>query len=772
MPTGPLKLLRRYARWLHTGWPAGTVEPLPEVAEDGTTAVPGLRVVGDLTGAPLLKLAADSGARAAQAIAAELGGPGDATLVDVAVVGGGVSGIACALEARRLGLSCVVLEAARPFATIADFPRGKPIFTYPTDLTPEGPLQPAGDVKEALLADLEAQRVAGGLDVVRARVDRVERMGGALVVHHTDGATTRARRVVLAIGRSGDFRRLGVPGEELDHVRTRLHDPADHAGQRVLVVGGGDAAAEAALALARAGARVTLCHRGPALVRPKPELRAAVEALAATGGLALRLETQVRRIEPGSAVMAGPGGDDALEVDAVFPMLGRAAPLDLFRRSGVPIRGEWRPARAAAFAGFLLLCAALYLWKQAGSPLHPGPDGFPHTVPGLLAALGVDVDDRASLLGTLAWSMRSPSFYYTLAYSLVVVVFGARRIRRRRTPYVTWQTLTLMAVQVVPLFLLPELVLPNLGYRGLFADGAGKALADHLFPLYTASDADWPAWGHPRAYWKAYGLVLAWPLFFYNVCDPSVTTVPWAWLAIGGAQTFVIIPLLVWRWGKGAYCGWLCSCGALAETLGDAHRSKMPHGPGWNRLNLVGQALLLLAFVLLGLRLASWAAPGSSAGRWFAVLFDGTADGRFVNPLAYRWFVDVGLAGVLGVGCYFWLSGRVWCRFACPLAALMHVYARLSRFRIFADKPRCISCNVCTSVCHQGVDVMGFANKGQPVEDPQCVRCGACVHACPTGTLAFGRLGRGGAPILDRLVASPVHLREGARRLPVVRRQG
>ncbi|MCO5171201.1 MAG: NAD(P)-binding domain-containing protein [Planctomycetes bacterium] len=770
-------VLRRYARWLHTGWPAGTVEPLPEVHDDGTTAVPGLRVTGDLTGVPLLKLAADSGARAAQAIAAELGGPGggpalvDGALVDVAVVGGGVSGIACALEARRLGLSCVVLEAARPFATIANFPRGKPIFTYPPELVPEGALQPAGEVKEALLADLEAQRTAAGVEVVEARVDRVERAPGALLVHHADGRVTRARRVVLAIGRSGDFRRLGVPGEDLDSVTNRLHDPADHAGRRVLVVGGGDAAAEAALALARAGARVTLCHRGPALVRPKPELRQALEALAAAGGLALRLSTRVRRIEPGRVVVDGAAGEEVLEVEAVFTMLGRAAPLDLFRRSGVPIRGEWRPRRVAAFAAFLLLCAALYLWKQAGSPLFPAaPDRFPNTAPGLLAALGVDVDDRASLLGTLAWSMRSPGFYYTLCYSLVVVVFGVRRIRRRRTPYVTWQTLTLMTVQVVPLFLLPELVLPNLGYRGLFADGAGRAVADHLFPLYTASDADWPAWGHPRAYWKAYGLVLAWPLFFYNVCDPSLPTFPWAWLAIGSAQTFVLIPLLVRRWGKGAYCGWLCSCGALAETLGDAHRSKMPHGPGWNRLNLVGQALLALAFVLLGLRLAAWAAPGSAAGRWFELLFEGTAGGRFVNPLAYKWLVDVGLAGVLGVGCYFWLSGRVWCRFACPLAALMHVYARFSRFRIFADKPRCISCNVCTSVCHQGVDVMNFASRGQPVEDPQCVRCGACVHACPTGTLTFGRLGPDGAPVLDRLVASPVHLRPGARPLPLARR--
>jgi hypothetical protein len=254
---------------------------------------------------------------------------------------------------------------------------------------------------------------------------------------------------------------------------------------------------------------------------------------------------------------------------------------------------------------------------------------------------------------------------------------------------VTWQTLALMTVQVVPLFLLPEVILPNLGYRGAFADGVGKTVADHLFPLYTRSDAVWPEWGHPRAYWQAYGFVLAWPLFVYNAFVPTPSGgIPWAWLAIGGVQTFVLIPLMVWRWGKGAYCGWICSCGALAETLGDTHRTKMPHGPAWNRLNLVGQVILALAFMLLGLRLASWAWPGAWPGRAFALLFEGTSSGRFVNPLAYKWLVDVGLAGIVGVGCYFWLSGRVWCRFACPLAALMHIYARFTRFRIFAEKTR------------------------------------------------------------------------------------
>ena len=135
--------------------------------------------------------------------------------------------------------------------------------------------------------------------------------------------------------------------------------------------------------------------------------------------------------------------------------------------------------------------------------------------------------------------------------------------------------------------------------------------------------------------------------------------------------------------------------------------------------------------------------------------------GGMVDEVLMR-VVDVFLAGIIGVGLYFWFSGRVWCRFACPLAALMHVYTRFSRFRIFAEKKKCISCNVCTSQCHQGIDVMNFANKGLPMEDPQCVRCSACVQACPTGVLSFGRYGPGGLPVLDRTPASPVQMSEGS----------
>ncbi|HMI30476.1 MAG TPA: 4Fe-4S binding protein, partial [Candidatus Limnocylindrales bacterium] len=443
-------------------------------------------------------------------------------------------------------------------------------------------------------------------------------------------------------------------------------------------------------------------------------------------------------------VLSEGGREESIRNDVVFTMLGRNAPLEFFRRSGIRIAGEMRPRQWVALSLFVLFCAWLYNWKSGGSmsQLFEARHWFPFNLPAILNGLGGSIAAAArtpgTLLGTLAISASGPAFWYTLAYSTIIVVFGLKRIRRRRTPYITVQTMTLMLVQVIPLFLLPEVILPLLNYHGLLP----RPIADALFPVVS--------YGHGREFWRAYGLILAWPLNVYNIFthDPL-----WWWIGIGILQTLVLIPLGIYFFGKGVYCGWICSCGAMAETLGDTHRHKMPHGPLWNRMNMIGQGILLIAVLMLAVRIIGWVLP---RGSWADSIFD-----PFLKT-PYKWGVDVFLAGVIGYGLYFWFSGRVWCRFLCPLAALMHIYARFSRFAIVADKKKCISCNVCTSVCHQGIDVMNFANKGAPMQDPECVRCSACVQSCPTGVLQFGQVDRKGKTLkLDLLPASPVIMREG-----------
>ncbi|MCH7549429.1 MAG: NAD(P)-binding domain-containing protein [Candidatus Krumholzibacteriota bacterium] len=763
-----MNIIRRYLHWLHTRWPAGHVEKLPVTDDDGRTNVRGLYVVGDLRGIPLLKFATDSGARVIRTIHSDpslRSGGGNKDIVDVAIIGAGVAGMAAALEARTVGLSFRIFEASEPFSTIVNFPARKPIFTYPKEMTPAGDLHVNADIKEALVRELEAQTLDAGIVPENAHVESISRDGNAFELVIPEGNNVRAQRVVCALGRSGNFRRLDVPGEDHEKVYNRLHDPADFCGQRALVVGGGDSALETAIALAQCGGDVTVSYRKDSFSRPKPENVEMLERLVAdpgadvtvenptservttaagdflggnrgTGSVRLAMKTRVSRITDDTVDLeSADGSTETIANDVVFAMIGREPPLGFFRRSGVHINGEWNARKIAALSAFVIFCTALYNWKSGGalSNLFYDSNWWPVSIKDTFAA---SLADPQSLIAVIITSASTPSFWYTVAYSLLVTIFGVRRIRRRRTPYITVQTSVLIAIQVLPLFILPEILLPWLGKNALLSQG----FLDALFPVVD--------YGNGREYWRAYGLILAWPLNVYNVFTDQPLT---AWLIIAFAQTFVLIPVMIYFWGKGAYCGWICSCGALAETLGDTQRTKMPHGPRWNRLNIVGQVILAVAFALLAVRIIGWLGPSDSAlARFFP---------RALHE--WKWLVDVFLAGIVGYGLYFWYSGRVWCRFACPLAALMHIYARFSRFRILADKKKCISCNVCTSVCHQGIDVMNFANKGLAMDDPQCVRCSACVQSCPTGVLTFGQVDKEGNVICtDSLSASPVQMRE------------
>jgi len=237
-------MIKRYYNWLHGQWPAGTVEKLPEVGENGATKVPGVRIVGDLTGIPLLKFSSDTGAKAVQAILAENDFPSartskDADVVDIAIIGAGVSGFSAAMEAKKAGLSYILFESSQAFSTVANFPKAKPIFTYPTDLKPAGGITYEGDVdvKEKLLADMKRQVAEAGVETTEGMIDHVEKKGSEILLHHSgkEKKTTRALRCIVAIGRSGNYRTMGIPGEDLNKVSNRLHDPKAFKGQNYMV---------------------------------------------------------------------------------------------------------------------------------------------------------------------------------------------------------------------------------------------------------------------------------------------------------------------------------------------------------------------------------------------------------------------------------------------------------------------------------------------------------------------------------------------------------
>src|SRR4026209_2063902 len=131
-------IIERYTKWLHTQWPAGTVEKLPVSGIDGITAQPGVRIAGDLTGIPLLKFSSRTGAEAVRAILREPDFKkvelGKSDSLDLAIVGAGVAGISAAIEAKKAGLTFAVFEATEIFSTVVNFPKAKPIYTYPTEM--------------------------------------------------------------------------------------------------------------------------------------------------------------------------------------------------------------------------------------------------------------------------------------------------------------------------------------------------------------------------------------------------------------------------------------------------------------------------------------------------------------------------------------------------------------------------------------------------------------------------------------------------------------
>ena len=339
----------RYVRWLPKHRPADTVGPLPHLGPGGETSVPGLFVAGELAGATTLAEAQASGEAVAAHVAADAAlrsVPAPDGTPDLAVVGGGVAGFATALAALGAGLSCVVVQAHEPFAAIAGHAAHRV------------ELPPSPD--EALLAGLRARVETTRPPIRIARAERVERAGGLLRVLLVGGGSLPARRVVVAIGRGGCPGRLGIPGEQLDHVFHRLYDPADFAGQRLVVVGGGQTAAEAAIALAGRDAEVTLVHRGALLTRPrfrtlsrlsellagapttpfrKGEPRDAVPRRApGPGTVTLRLITRLLEVRPGEAVLdPAEGSPETVPADAVLILVGSDPARAFLERSGVEL---------------------------------------------------------------------------------------------------------------------------------------------------------------------------------------------------------------------------------------------------------------------------------------------------------------------------------------------------------------------------------------------------------------------------------------------------
>lgn len=300
----------------------------------------------------------------------------------------------------------------------------------------------------------------------------------------------------------------------------------------------------------------------------------------------------------------------------------------------------------------------------------------------------------------LSWLLRGKPadqwFLYGTFYTLAVLTMGVRALwKYRHSRYQRLRTFSVMFFQLGFAFLLPGvLVLFN--------------RPEYYFSYF------WPL---------DYDLFFPWNMDQMMSVPGGLGLVMLFW---GGLMTFIATPVLTYFFGKRWYCSWVCGCGGLAETLGDPFRQLSSKSVrAWQLERWLIHSVLVFITLTTALLWINSATEGAVLGQ---------ASQAFAKT--YGFLVGSVWAGVIGVGFYPLLGSRVWCRFGCPMAAILGIFQKyFSRFRITTNGGQCISCGNCSTYCEMGIDVRWYAQRGQNIIRASCVGCGICSAVCPRGVL-------------------------------------
>ncbi|MBK5292523.1 MAG: NAD(P)-binding domain-containing protein [Acidobacteriia bacterium] len=555
-------------------------------------------------------------------------------------------------------------------------------------------------------------------------------------VYHT-------RRVILATGQRGNPRKLGVPGQDREKVYHRLYSPGHYHGENIVVVGGGNSAIEAALTLCEKN-HVTLSYRGAEFSRAFRDNERKIQAAMAAGKVQVIFHSRVQAFGETTCALETGSGTVELPYDHAFVLVGAEVPTAFLKSLGIQLENEWNGSGWVAAA--LTFLTFVSLWVFGGHTNAASLDGLQWAGgAGALAAMaglifsgargnryawlgfsflicytiyGAKMGENFEFWPYRGWGykffsffQRPMSFWYTVAYSVVMTLFGIKAMKKwgfdKKDRFQIWRYTSLLTFQWVFFFIVPEFLFQY----AIQYQWVGSIARDPVF----ANQA-----------WRSYGIVYAWPLFFYTFFGSPHQI----WIIWGVLLSFVVLPILVLFHGK-RYCTWICGCGGLAETLGDRWRQNAPKGRTalrWEQMNLwvlVAASVITVMMVTRDI-VDIFRAPAGQALEW------------------YRLIADVWLVGILPVTLYPFFGGKVWCRYWCPLAKMMNIFStfytrfKFSRFAILSNE-KCIGCEECTRNCQVGIDVMNFALKQQVLDNANssCIGCGICVTVCPMDVLSF-----------------------------------
>jgi thioredoxin reductase (NADPH) len=313
---------------------------IPTLSPNFETNVAGIFIAGELGGMGLIRNAVEQGSQAASEVTKLVrqlkGAPED--MLDVVVVGAGPAGIAASLSAKQDNLNFVTIEQDSLGGTVSHFPRNKIVMTAPVNLPLVGKVKFRETSKEALLEFWQNIIEKTALKInFDERLEDIEtlKVGFKLTTNKGQYFT---KTVLLGLGRRGTPRTLNVEGEALPKVVYRLIDPGQYTGQKVLVVGGGDSALEAATSIAeQAGSHVILSYRSDSFNRAKSENRQKVEQAERQGQLTVMLRSSVKKISPDDVVIEQDGKQACFANDAVIVCAGGILPTPFLQKIGISI---------------------------------------------------------------------------------------------------------------------------------------------------------------------------------------------------------------------------------------------------------------------------------------------------------------------------------------------------------------------------------------------------------------------------------------------------